>query len=88
MEGNDQNDKGQRLGGKNRYARRNFNYKMGGRGRGRRRYQGYQDGQRSRDNWNDYAENLGALKKVRTSEPAGGPLKEESQKEESQKSSC
>jgi len=83
MERNNQNEKGQRLGGKNRFNRRNFNFRGGGRGRGRRRYRGYQDNQRSRENWSDYAENLGALKKVPIREVARGPLKEESQKRRS-----
>jgi len=72
MQRNTRNQEGQRISGKNKYGRRNYNFGRGGRGRGRGRFRGGRGGQRSRVNWNDYAENLGALKKV--DNPAGGPL--------------
>jgi len=77
MERNSQNQKGQRIGGMNKYGRRNYNYGRGGRGRGRGRFRGGRGGQRSRANWNNYADNLGALKKVDTGgDAARGPFKE------------
>jgi len=79
MENKNQNHKGQRIGGKNNFTRRNNNFGRSGRGRGGGRFRSGRGGQRSRTNWNDYAGNLGALKKVVTNQPAGGSLNEDSQ---------